>query len=403
MNCIPVVSIDVAKGKSVAAAFLSYNECVRKPFSFKHSPTEMTTILELLEQLEKSTGVRPHVVLEATGIYSKPIVSFFSNHGYPVVVLNPLYTHQLKKKAIRKVKTDPIDAIRIAQAFYLGEGTVHRPFHQKIQELRVLCRQYYQWSDLFGEVQIQFRVVLDLLFPGYDKVFHKVYNAASLALLSTFPTPQEVLAANRNELLQILKQNRRGQTWNEQKVDHLLTIAKESLPDSNTQRAHRATLQNYITLLRCYRECITDIEARMRSLAESIDTYALLRTIPGVGPITAAVSVAEVGDIKRFPSSKQLTAFARLDSSVYESGTFKAKQNRITKRGSVYLRTALYQATVCGISEQIHGPRNPILSRYYQQKRAEGKGAKSAIVATSNKLLRIIFGIWSNQVPFQVE
>lgn len=403
MSHKPVVSIDVAKGKSVAAAFLSYNECVRKPFSFKHSPAEMTIILELLALLEQTTGVQPYVVLEATGIYSKPIVSFFSDRDYPVVVLNPLYTHQLKKKAMRKIKTDPIDTFRIAQAFYLGEGTVHRPNHQKTQELRVFCRQYYQWSDLFSEVQIQFRVVLDLLFPGYDKVFHKVYNAASLELLSTFSTPQEVLSADRNELLQILKQNRRGQTWNEQKVDHLLTIARESLPDSYAQGAHRVALHSYITMIRSYRVCLANIESQMLSLAESIDMFTLLRTIPGVGPITAAVIVAEIGDIKRFPSPKQLTAFAGLDSSIYESGTFKAKQNRITKRGSVYLRTALYQATVCGISEQIHGPRNPVLSRYYQQKRAEGKGAKSAIVATSHKLLRMIYGIWSSQTPFHAD
>jgi transposase len=104
-------------------------------------------------------------------------------------------------------------------------------------------------------------------------------------------------------------------------------------------------------MIRSYLECIANIVAQMLSLAESTGTYTLLRTIPGVRSITVAVIVAEIRDIKRFLSSKQLTAFAGLDSSVYESGTFKARQNRITKRGSVYLRTALYQATVCGISE----------------------------------------------------
>jgi transposase len=200
MNHKPVVSIDVAKGKCVAAAFLSYNECVRKPFPFKHDPAELTTILELLELLQQTTGIQSHVVLEATGIYSKPLVSFFPDRGYPVVVLNPLYTHQLKKRAVRKIKTDPIDAIRIVHAFYLGEGAVHLPQHEKTMELRVLCRQYYQWSDLFGDLHTHFRTVLDLLFPGHDMVFHKIHNAASLELLSNFPTPQDVLAADRTGL-----------------------------------------------------------------------------------------------------------------------------------------------------------------------------------------------------------
>ncbi|TVX92628.1 transposase [Paenibacillus agilis] len=98
---------------------------------------------------------------------------------------------------------------------------------------------------------------------------------------------------------------------------------------------------------------------------------------------------------------KQLTDFTGQDSSVYESGTFKTKQNGIWKRGSAYLRIALYQATVAGISKQIHGPRNPILRKYYQQKCQEGKPTKLAIVATSNKPSRMIFGILSSSIPFQ--
>jgi transposase len=156
-------------------------------------------------------------------------------------------------------------------------------------------------------------------------------------------------------------------------------------------------------MIRSYLECIANIVAQMLSLAESTGTYTLLRTIPGVRSITVAVIVAEIRDIKRFLSSKQLTAFSRLDSTVYESGTYKARQNRITKEAlSIFVLPCIKQ-TVCGISEQIHGPRNPILSRYYQQKRAEGKEAKLAIVATSNKLLRMIYGIWSSQTPFRAD
>ncbi|WP_244563004.1 IS110 family transposase [Paenibacillus uliginis] len=108
--------------------------------------------------------------------------------------------------------------------------------------------------------------------------------------------------------------------------------------------------------------------------------YHLLRNISGIGPLTAAMLIAEIGDIKRFPSVKQLAAFAGLDSAVHESGTFKSKKNRISKRGSQYLRTALYQATVAAISKQIHGPRNSTLFQFYQQKRNEGKPAKSQLL-----------------------
>lgn len=123
-----------------------------------------------------------------------------------------------------------------------------------------------------------------------------------------------------------------------------------------------------------------DLLQSMQTLDESMETYHLLRTIPGVGPLTAAMLIAENGDIKRFPSVKQLTAFAGLDSAVHESGTFKSKKNRILKRGSSYIRIALYQATVAAISKQVHGPRNSTLS-IQSAKRDEGKPAKVAIVA----------------------
>ncbi len=398
---IPVLSIDVAKGKSVAAAFLSYHDCMYKPFPFSHTRDDLNHLLSILEQMKQATGQEPTVVLEATGNYSKPLVSFFSSYGYSVIVLNPLLTHQLKQKAVRKVKTDPIDAIRIAHVFYLQSPEPQVELSDPVQRLRVICRQYQHWTGLYGEAQLHFRAVLDLLFPGYDKAFHKVCNRTSLELLSRYPTPQELLDADHEEIIKVLLSNRRGRTWNESKLQQLLEIANHSLPDLHAIMAQKIVLMHYIQLLKTYQDCMNDLLLTMESMAESIETYHLLRTIPGVGPLTAAMLIAEIGDIKRFPSVKQLTAFAGLDSAVHESGTFKSKKNRISKRGSSYLRTALYQATVCAISRQIHGPRNSILFQFYQQKRNEGKPAKVAIVATSHKLLRIIFGMWTSGQAFK--
>ena len=110
----PVLSIDVSKSKSFAAAFLNYQEPYLKPFSFNHSKDDAGLLVRHLQNLEIKAGVKREVVLEATGNYSKPISGFFEKSGYNVVVLNPLQTHHQKAKSIRKVKTDSIDAARIA-------------------------------------------------------------------------------------------------------------------------------------------------------------------------------------------------------------------------------------------------------------------------------------------------
>ncbi|MCO1602083.1 transposase [Desulfosporosinus nitroreducens] len=95
-----------------------------------------------------------------------------------------------------------------------------------------------------------------------------------------------------------------------------------------------------------------------------------------------------------------MVAFAGIDPSVFESGKFKSSHNKISKRGSPCLRKAIYQATVAGISNRASGPLNMILRSFYLRKINEGKPSKVAIIATSNKLLRIIFGILASQQPF---
>ena len=108
----PIISIDIAKSKSCAAAFLDYDVPYLKPFSFNHSLDGIHVVLQVLHDLHLNTGIKPDIVLEATGNYSKPISSFFFHAGFNVIILNPLLTHQQKNKSIRKIKTDPVDAYR---------------------------------------------------------------------------------------------------------------------------------------------------------------------------------------------------------------------------------------------------------------------------------------------------
>lgn len=112
--------------------------------------------------------------------------------------------------------------------------------------------------------------------------------------------------------------------------------------------------------------------------------------------------MTRLSSISRFDSPKKLIAYAGLDPSVFQSGKFNAKNNKISKRGSHYLRKALYQASFAGVSKQKSGIRNTTLYQYYTKKIEEGKAYKVALTATSNKLLRIIYGILKNGEAFRV-
>jgi len=178
--------------------------------------------------------------------------------------------------------------------------------------------------------------------------------------------------------------------------------AKESLPFNQAQQSSVRVLRSYIDLLLSQQKILADLRAQMIYWANLSPYYALLYSIPGVGEITATTILAEIGDIERFPSSKQLVAFAGLDPSVFESGKFKASKNRISKRGSSYLRKALYQAAVSGISNRQGGPLNKIIYEFYSKKLTEGKPSKAAIIATSNKLIRMIYGILKSGKPYSL-
>lgn len=398
----PILSIDVSKSNSYAAAFLSNSKPFTKPFKFKHSPSELNSLLSLLCDMENETGACPSVVLEATGNYSKPISSFFMNHGYDVVILNPLQTHELKRKSIRKVKTDPIDTNRIAKVYYLNDFVPAKLPDSVTINLRNTCRQYEGFNILYTETILRLRSILDIAFPNYDKLFSSVSSKVSLSFLSKFKTPQDVLNADFNDLVSSLKVRFRSKSWSEEKAKLIVETAKESLPDNTSQQSNIYALDKYVKLVTYIQNILADIRDQMIKCAKLSPYYELLLSIPGVGQMTASTILSEIGDVTRFSTVKQLVAYAGIDPSVYQSGTFKASNNKISKRGSTYLRKALYQATCAGIYKRSNGYANPLLRAYYDKKVTEGKPSKVAIIATSNKLLRIIYGILKSGKSFTI-
>ena len=401
----PVLSIDVSKSKSVAAAFISYEEPLSKAFSFTHSPKGTTLLLKHLKELERKTGIKPEVALEATGNYSKPIIDFFQRSGYNVVVLNPIMTHLQKAKSVRKIKTDPVDAGRIAKVYYLNKLDANYDVPDSIAELQCLSRQYEGLMRTYTEIQLRFQSILDLVFPNLHTVFSHLCCSSSLLLLLSYPSPGDVLKAKKEDLFKLIKSCARGHSdnWCSTKVNHLLAAAGESLPSHKAQQSNIRVLKDYISILMTHKRIMTDLQADLIARASLSPAYALLLSIPGIGELTAATILSEIGQVNRFPTEKQLVAFAGLDPSVFQSGKFKSTNNRISKRGSSYLRKALYQATIGAISNRKNGPVNPVLSAFYTKLKAEGKSPKVAIVATSGKLLRIIYGILKSQKPFSIE
>jgi transposase len=393
----PVVGIDVSKGNSQGQAFLDRNQPYKKNFRFEHTEEGLQSFLKFLEEIEKVSGVRPAVILEATGHYHQPVVQVIEKQEYLLMVINPLASQRAKKSQLRKVKTDAVDAFHLGELYYKEEFEPYRQQAIQLLNLKHLTRQHGALTTTYVQTKLQFQAVLDQIFPHYVGVFGNLFSNASLAILQEYPTPQLVMDAGIKPITKLIQeQAKRSESWANEKAQKIISAAQCSPNSRVIYDSHFITLQMLISLLLELQEHLSHLEQEIDGLAQERKEYDLLRSVPGIGNKIAATILSEVGEIERFDHAKKLVAFSGIDPSVYASGKFIATSNRITKRGSKRLRQALFLAVQCGIRRSI----NPQLKEYYDKKRAEGKAYKVAIIACANKLVRWIYAILKHERPY---
>jgi hypothetical protein len=256
---------------------------------------------------------------------------------------------------------------------------------------------------MYTQIKLQFRAILDQVFPLYADVFADLYGKTSLQLLLAYPTPEAVLKAGLDEIQEKMLTfgfQSKSSIWIREKAKKIMTAAQNSPNLTAIYESHLYTLPLLISMLLQYQEHLEHLEKEIERMANSMEEYELIRTVPGIGKRIAATILSEIGDIHQFSHAKKLVAFAGIDPSVFSSGKFHATSNRITKRGSKRLRRAIFLAVLCGIRGKAP---NLQLRQYYNKKRLEGKTHKVAIIACANKLLRILFAILSKAEKYRLD
>ena len=398
----PVIGLDISKDESHGQAFLKRGKPYRGTFQFEHTQEGLTKLLQVIQDVEHAAGLRPTLLLEATGHYQSPVVQFLEEHHYLYIVINPLISNRLRKSSLRKVKTDAADAYLLGELYYKEEFEPYKKRGVQLLNLRYLTRQYESLSRMCVQIKLQFQAVLDQVFPTYKGVFGDIYSNISLQFLNEFPTSYLVLQSDEEMLTSKFKEllsSKRGRSenWISVRVKRLLHAAKQNPFQQNMYSSHLINLRVLISLILQYQEHLSQLEKNIDALAEEIEEYDLIQSIPGIGPKIAATILSEIGEVDRFDHPKKLVAFAGIDPSVFASGKFTATRNRITKRGSRQLRYALVMAVQCGLIRS----RNLRLKDFYDRKRAEGKPHKVALVACANKLVHWLYVILKSKKSFR--
>lgn len=336
------------------------------------------------------------VGMEATGHYFLNVYEFLLKLGLKteqLALLNPLQVKAFRNTNLRGAKSDNVDAERIAVLLRFGDFQRCNVSVDQLVNLRELTRLRSDLVANLADLKRKIIAVLDRIFPEFALVFNNQFGTTAVALLTDYPTPEELAELPLEKLTTIIKGlSKRG--LNQKKILKLHHGAQNSIGISFGKEAFKFELGILLSRLKVFQQQINILEEKIVGLVKNFNSQIF--TIPGVGETTGAAIIAEVGDIENFNSSSKLIAFAGLDPKLRESGKYQGK-TPISKRGSKYLRNALWSAAMvaCRCQEKF--------KKDYQERRSKGRSHRYAVTAAANKLTKIIYHILKNNVPFQPE
>jgi len=379
--------IDVAKYRH-AVVLLDEEGQVRQPaVGIDNTRKGFDQLRSLLQSQWESVQVG----LEATGHYWLALYEELSQLGYPVVVLNPLQIAAYRKSGVRKIKSDRTDAWWVADFIRIANLPATSQDIPVILQIRELTRFRFRLVEQIGDCKRKILSILDRVFPEYETLFSSVFLKSSRELLKAAVSAHEMADFDLAELSHLLHDASRGR-FGQQKAETIQDLARRSVGVGFLADAVRMTMRCLLDQIDLIEQQVDLIDATVAELMAQIPQY--LTSIPGVGAVTAAAILAEIGDIQRFDSPEKLVAYAGIDATVYQTGQFQASQAHMSKRGSPYLRHALWQAASMTVLY------DPQLKAYYQMKRQEGKHHNTVIGAVCRKLLVRIFVILKEQRPY---
>lgn len=386
------LGIDIGKRHHEAGLMRADGTHVGKSLQFSNSQDGYDKLLDYL-QARVDNHADLAIGMEATGHYWLSLYSFLFSKGYRIHVVNPIQSDSLRNFNIRQTKTDTVDCFLVAQVIRFGQFTETQLAKEELLELRNLARFRESLKDSCADYKRQVITILDQVFPEYDKLFSDTFGESSKAFLKTYGTPEQAIDVHTRSLATLLKKASRGR-FGTDKAREIKEAAKKSVGVTWCTDAFEFQLRLLIQQIEFTDQQIAQLDERIALQLEKINS--VIMTIPGVGPATGAIILGEIGDINRFANPKKLVAFCGLDPTVMQSGSYTGSRNRMSKRGSPYLRRAIW------MSAFVASRHDPVFRAFYEKKRAEGKSHGTAIGAVARKLTYTIHAVLKANKPYEI-
>ena len=385
--------IDIAKYNHSIQPMLHNGTTLGKPFKINNTKIGFESLLFKLEQLKQSNRCKEVVIgLEPTGHYWKALSNFLIQHGYSVFLVNPYHVKKSKELDDNtQTKSDPKDAKVIGKLITEGRFfEIYLPTGPW-SELRVLSNNRSQLRTKLNGGLNNIHAVLDEYFPEYETVFKDITGKASLQIMISYSMPEDLkMLGIPGIVAEFKKVVKKG--VGQKRAERLYKAAYDSI-GVPANKSIRLKLRLLVEELHLLTEQITDIENAMKEQLEATGISKYILSIPGIGVVTAAGILGEIGDPSRFSHWKQIRKLAGFNLVEASSGKHQGRRV-ISKRGRYALRSFLYQVAFISVAKNGEFKQ---LYKHLTKRQQNPLKKKQALIVIATKLIRVIFTLTKNK------
>ena len=387
---ILLVGVDIAKENHTSAFEMTSGEILRKRFTFSNDFEGFSAFKDKIDFYQHRQPIEKVLVgMEATASYWKPLSHYLTTEQLAQVLVSTFTVKNNRQTLnLSKDKNDVKDCHNICDL--MRQGKFHFLNLQKYehQDLTHLFRMRFSLVKDKAKIRIQLRHLLSQVFPELERQTGNILGKTISAILQNCPFPKDILQMERQDLTQLIYEAS-NHRLGESKAQSIYQLAQNSIGIDTEEMSTRLEMSLLFKRLSAIKQDISVIENQILVCVENNPHYNLLRTIKGIGAVSAAGLLAEIGDIDCYSNAKQLTKLAGLDLWGNFSGKSIRSGKHISKKGRKILRTVAYEAAVSCVR------CNPFFKNKYLQLLANQSPRKKicaiAYVAIADKLLRIVF------------
>jgi len=390
------LGIDVGKFEHQATLVNEQKEMVGQSIRFANNIDSFTN---LIDQIKKGIPEKSNIQagMESTGHYWLNLDAFLKRSGIEnVQIINPIETQKISKTRIRKVKNDKVDSFEIAKIVCDRKNATAIKQNEKLVKLKRLTRFCDKMKRQEKFIKREIVNLLEVVCPEFEGLFNNIFLKTPLSILEKYSDLRKLGHVKKEAFAELLKKNSRGRIG-EAKSELILQTINNSVGKNYWDEFSVMQIKMLLDNFRLIEKQVDQLKKEIEKFSDQFEDKVYVNSVVGVSSFSAAVYLAELGDIERFKSKHQLTAFAGIDASVFESGEYKRKQgNRISKRGSKYLRKQLYYAAKTAIIF------DPEMKKFYEKKKKEGKHYNVIMIAVARKILMRIYIVLKQKRLYEV-